>query len=317
MTRPSTSSNRLTLAGNSIATNYDRYTFYHLLAQLGTDSDPDDGKMNLNYRNIANGVVVPGMETNCIVWSPLEFFTNAADRMLRLYTTNWFYANPSNYLASYYNITGNYSFYYYDAHNNLVTYNPNGFGLTNSSFTPFLGWTNIVPAFGITNIPVYVNGQFVYSSAVNRVLQMAANLYDASTTNFFPSVFRPVFQMDQFTNLFIVGYSEVTNVLTSNPSTDFNFSLPYDVSQLGNLLKSGTVFANKPFGTNIYGVPWIIGAKKNLPAFNQFTMLNTVQVIRKLQVSRKVVDGPIITNHLYELSISNSDRGVLLELVFQ
>ncbi len=159
--------------------------------------------------------------------------------------------------------------------------------------------------FGVTNIPVYVNGQFVYTPAVNRVLQLAANIYDASTTNFYPSVFRPVFQIDQFTNLFIVGYTEVTNVLSINPGEDIQFSLPYDVSQLGGLLNSGAVLANKPFDTNIYGVPWIIGAKKNLPTFNQFSMLNTVTVDRELQVTRSTIVSPIYTNHLYLLSISN------------
>ncbi len=144
---------------------YDRYTFYRMLAQMGTDSDPDDGKMNLNYQNIVNGVVVPGMETNCLVWTPLDFFTSAADRMLRLYTTNWFCANPSNFIASYYGITGNYNFYYTNANGNRVAYDPTGFGLTNASLSAYLGWTNYVPAFGITNIPVYVNGQFVYSPA--------------------------------------------------------------------------------------------------------------------------------------------------------
>ena len=36
-----------------------------------------------------------------------------------------------------------------------------------------------MPAFGIAGIPVLVNGQFAYSSAINRVLQLAANIYDA------------------------------------------------------------------------------------------------------------------------------------------
>lgn len=60
---------------------YDRYTFYRLLEQMGTDSAPDLNKMNLNYRNISNGVVVVGMETNFLPWAPLEFFTNAAQRI--------------------------------------------------------------------------------------------------------------------------------------------------------------------------------------------------------------------------------------------
>ena len=172
--------------------------------------------------------------------------------------------------------------------------------MTNISLSPFLRWTNVAPGFGITNIPVYVNGQFVYSSAVNRVLQLAANLYEASTNETYPSVFRPVFTIDQYTNLFIVGYSNVTGVLVGSPANDIQFSLPYDVSQLGYLPRNTAML------TNIYGVPWIIGAKANLPGFNQLTMLNTVQATRALQVFRKTPDGPIYTNHLYQLYISNS-----------
>ena len=73
--------------------------------------------------------------------------------------------------------------------------------------------TNQIPAFGITNIPVCVNGQFAYSPAVNRLLQLAANIYDATTTNYYPHVFRPLFSRDRIarysrmgTNLFVSGY---------------------------------------------------------------------------------------------------------------
>jgi len=75
---------RLTSAGKK-GSSYDRYTFYRMLAQLGVESSaPFENKMNINYRNVTNGMVVAGMETNMIPWSPLEFFTNAADRMLRV-----------------------------------------------------------------------------------------------------------------------------------------------------------------------------------------------------------------------------------------
>ena len=60
--------NRLINTGSSNAT-YDRYTFYRMLDQLGTDSSADDGKMNLNYRNVTNGAVVVGMETNLYPWT--------------------------------------------------------------------------------------------------------------------------------------------------------------------------------------------------------------------------------------------------------
>ncbi len=62
-------------------------------------------------------------------------------------------------------------------------------------------WTNY-PAFGIDHIPVLVSNQFVYSPAVNRLLQLAANMYDATTNNSlrsgknYPSVFRPLFSRD-------------------------------------------------------------------------------------------------------------------------
>lgn len=304
--------NRLISAGNS-TTNYDRYTYYRLLSQLGTDSDPDDGKINLNFRNVTNGVVVPGMETNLYPWSAIEFFTNAADRMLRMYTTNWYAANPSAYLATYYNLSTNgYIHYYYDGFGNRVTNDPSGFGLTNRSFSLFLGWTNQVPAFGITNIPVFVNGQFVYSPSVNRVLQMAANLYDATSTNFYPSVFRPLFAHDHLGNVFIVGYTNLSfngipNIV-SGPS-DPQLSLPLDITAITNagVVKFGGI--SGLINTNVYGVPWIIGAKKNLPAFNQFSMLNQFQAERVLQIGRKSLAsggwGPVYTNHMYLLSVSN------------
>jgi len=100
---------RLGIGGTNVAVNglkptYDRYTFYRMLSQLGTDSAVDFSLMNLNYDNLdSSGRVVPGAETNLIGWTPLRFFTNAADRLLKVYTTNWYQAGPSNYLYTYYN----------------------------------------------------------------------------------------------------------------------------------------------------------------------------------------------------------------------
>ena len=90
-------------------------------------------------------------------WTPLDFFTNAADRLLRAYTTQWRNSNPTNFATTFY-------------------------AVTNFNFINADQWTNY-PAFGIANIPVLVSNQFVYSSAVNRLLQLAANMYDATTTN--------------------------------------------------------------------------------------------------------------------------------------
>jgi hypothetical protein len=286
--------NRLLNADNSVDT-YDRYTFYRLLAQLGTDSQPESGKMNLNYRNITNGVVVDGMETNLYPWTAIEFFTNAADRMLKLYTGNWFRESPSNFLSAYYGT--NYTFpIAFDQFGNMN-------GLTNA---PYFGITNQVPAFGIANIPVYVNGQPTYSSAINRLLQLAANMYDATTNSFYPSVFRPIFEHDTFGNIYIVGYTNLVSGFGPNTvsgSGDLQLAQIYEVSSLNSFFA-----ANIPLYVNAYGIPWIIGAKKGLPNFNEFSMNDAVQITRKLQIAKSVISPPKFshTNEMYILSVSNS-----------
>jgi hypothetical protein len=306
---------RLQEASTNIST-YDRYTFYRLLSQLGTDSAPESGKLNVNYVNVdAGGNIVPDMETNNYVWESAQFFTNAVDKMLRAYTAKWFQAGPSNYLATYYNVHTNY--YYTDISGTIHTNDPSGLGLINSLGTPnILGMTSDgIPTFGITNIPVWVNNQFVYAPAVQRVLQLAANIYDATTNNTavmghdFPSVFRPFFEVnDTLTsrNVFIGGYSEVINVDPATLNSVLNpayqpFGLPESLNTLVPNLP------NVPYHINIYGVPWIIGAKKGFPSFNEFSMDNVVTITRKMQVG-KTGSPPTIayTNSQYGFSINNS-----------
>jgi hypothetical protein len=284
---------RLLQAGTNVST-YDRYTFYRLLAQLGTDSTPDSGKMNLNYQNVdTNGNIVRGMETNFISWTPLAFFTNAADRLLRAYTTQWRNSNPTNFATTFYWVTN---------FNSIIA----------SQWT-----TNYLP-FGITNIPVLISNRFVYSSAVNRLLQLAANMYDATTNNTFrlgnnyPSVFRPTFWVTNefgYKNVYINGYEDVSdysqrNILTvGNPPLD----TPTNVDALPYGIVSGLSLPTR----NVYGVPWIIGAKKGFPNFNELSMESIVQTTRKLQVTRTVTNLPpqypqYATNQMYVFSITNS-----------
>ncbi len=258
--------NRLRSAGTNVST-YDRYTFYRMLDQLGTDSTPpSSGKMNLNYQNIVNGAVVPGMETNLYPWTAADFFTNAADLMLRYYTASW---------------------------------------LTNNlNSDVFQAAFNTGAPFGITNIPVLVSNRFVYSPAVNRILQLAANMFDASTNSPFPSVFRPVFwvvNQNGFKDVYIDGYEYVSSV---SGVADPVLNNVIDVTELvpGHDTR------------NVYGVPWIVGAKKGLPNFNQFYLLSAVQVERKLQVTRPAISAAdptpglseYRTNQMYVFSISNS-----------
>jgi len=292
--------------GGSTVSTYDRYTFYRLLAQLGTDSAPESGKLDVNYVNVdPAGNIVPDMQTNSIPWQPAQFFTNAADRMLRAYTTRWFQSNPSNYLATYYGIT-NYNYSYVDAYGTHIN-DRNGLGLTN---VPFFGMTNQIPAFGVTEIPVLVNSNFVYQPAVQRVLQLAANIYDATTNNTFalgrdfPSVFRPLFVKDKFSNIFIIGY---TNLNSVSGSADLRLSTPFDASFLAGT--PAVPVGNLPPVDNIYGVPWIIGAKKGFPSFNEISMQDVVTVTRKLQVTRSDFTATakiVATNAQYDMSISTA-----------
>jgi hypothetical protein len=278
---------RLQQAGTNNST-YDRYTFYRLLSQLGTDSTPESGKMNLNYDNLdpyTNGIA---SSTNFMAWTPIAFFTNAADRLLRAYTTQWRNSNPTNFATTFYTVT-NFNF-----------------DLTD--------WDNY-PAFGITNIPVLVSNQFVYSPAVNRLLQLAANMYDATTNNFgaifeasvnnynYPSVFRPTFwvtNVNGYRNVYINGYQFVIlNNSAYNPITlDPQLALPINVTAL----PPGTST------TNVYGIPWIIGAKKGFPNFNEFSMESIVWIKRKLEITRPSIDAQLSdyhTNQMYILAISN------------
>jgi hypothetical protein len=310
--------NRLMNAGNGNS-SYDRYTFYRMLDELGTDTVPEQSKLNLNYSNAvvnySNGVVmgvtiVPGAETNLVPWTAQDFFNAAADSMLKLYTTNWYASDPTNFLLTYYG----------GIPPNTPYIGPNGFGLTNF---PYLGMTNEVPAFGISHIPVYTWNNylgryvFAYTPAVNRVLQLAANIYDAATNTAameggnYPSVFRPVFERNVDDNVFIVGYTNLMHGGVPNTvggTTDPQLSLPLDISSLTTM---GTI--NNPIYTNgasvnVYGVPWIIGAKKGFPALNQFSMVNAAQFTRKLQVVRDHI-GPganIWTNQMVVMSITNN-----------
>jgi len=282
--------------GGTTVSTYDRYTFYRLLSQLGTDSTPESGKMNLNYDNLdlgSNGVLTlngTASATNFVGWQPLAFFTNAADRLLRAYTTQWRNGNPTNFATTFYTVTD--------------------FTFTNYPDN----WTNY-PAFGIGNIPVLVSKQFVYSSAVNRLLQLAANLYDATTNNAFalgknyPSVFRPTFWVTNeygYTNVYINGYQQVVSVVGTN---DYQLNLPLEVTGL----PLGASTNNFPLtGVNVYGVPWIIGAKKGFPNFNEFVMENVVGVTRRLQLTRNTNTSPPTmtgTNQMYLMSF-NSSLGV-------
>ena len=64
-----------------------------------------------------------------------------------------------------------------------------------------------------------------------------------------------------------------------------------DDPQLAQPIDAVTLSATTPtvinnLAVNVYGVPWIIGAKKGFPNFNEFEMENIFQLTRKLQLTR-------------------------------
>ncbi|MDB6018822.1 MAG: hypothetical protein JWR19_3311 [Pedosphaera sp.] len=254
-----TFSNRLYSAGLQTNSSYDRYTFYSLLRQMGVESAPvSPDALNLNYVNVG-GLVA----TNFVAWNnALQFFTNAADRLIKDMVS----AYPSNYPAN----------------------------------------LNL----SVTNIPIYPTNY--YSSSINRMLQLAANIYDASTNRaflvgpnpnaapYYPSVFRPTFGVSG-NNIYINGFVEV-----GANTTDYQtipFSLPEDAQAVITKLN------NTPLAVmNIYNIPWVIGAKKGFPNFNELSMESITQITRRLQIDKHTLDTPRsgwTTNQLYVIGISN------------
>jgi hypothetical protein len=153
--------------------------------------------------------------------------------------------------------------------------------------------------FGVTNLPVYstTDPTVNYSASIHYLLQCAANAYDATTpaTNL-PSVFRPLFCW-QSNVLYIVGYTCVSN--------DF-------YTQIGGGFKAltdPTISTND----NVWGIPWVVGAKGQVPAFNEYCHSSAFFVGRDILFVRSIAsDGqpntnmpPQYTNVIYSMTISN------------
>ncbi|MDB6111661.1 MAG: hypothetical protein JWR69_3411 [Pedosphaera sp.] len=144
----------------------------------------------------------------------------------------------------------------------------------------------------VTNIPVYPTN--AYTPSVHRLLQLAANICDAANTNYFPSVFRPVFTNAPGTNISIIGYVE-----------EGSNSVAYLSPPLSLPEEAGSVGSNT---TNIYGIPWVIGVKKGFPNFNELAMTSVGQITRRLQVDKHIYNAPRSTwsiSEMYQIGFSN------------
>lgn len=291
------------LAGLHLSQNanltYDRYTFYRLLGQLGTDV-PDGrfesgfdrsqtssrnpagvfyrrAKLDLNFRqddpngDKAASASVAGFAD----WRPVEWFTNAASRL-------------------------------------LLTEFPNGLPRKLSATESTWG----IPVHTVATNEVgqrYLTN--VYGSQMHRLLQVSANIYDYATNRMvrssyphLPSVFLPVLYRDNHTGggtnsdpriARIARFDEVTgtNVL-SYPLVDLDDSRfvgglsGKKVSNDGqpDLRDSAKEDLNGPNSLRqaLYvGVPLVIGAKKGFPSFNEGFWQSALQVTRRLFVIKQ------------------------------
>jgi len=203
------------------------------------------------------------------------------------------------------------------------TINPST-GTASVSATNFVSWqptnffynaanrllANAGYTFTITNIQIYPTN--FYTPSVHQLLQLAANMYDASTnriigsiSNGYPTVFRPFFLVGPTTRggtntIFINGYTELNDPGSMGKMmTDSQAGTIIDLNYIQN------VRAVRP-NSLIAGIPLIVGAKKGWPSFNEFGLQSAIQVTRNLEFHRAVAGGPVTqTNQMYQLSISN------------
>jgi hypothetical protein len=254
----------------SQATANDPYAFYSALAQLGTESEAADlaGKIHLNYVN-----QVVDLPTLADIQKDARF---AQVQGLQVGPGS-FLLSPTNFvpwdLASAPELSVQF----------FTTVAQRLFLQQFRDFNP--GW-DPNPAISYTNIPsityIQVAPTNFYTPAVHRLLQEAANIYDATRSNIYPSVFRPMFTsavVAGSTNVFLVGF------------TNDNQRSTLDKWYLDSWR---------------YGIPLVVGAKQGYPNFNEYTLETDVQVTRKLQFFRPDTNSaPVRTNQMYILGISN------------
>ena len=150
-------------------------------------------------------------------------------------------------------------------------------------------------------LPVHPTNQ--YTPTLHRLLQVTANLYDATTTNDWPTVFRPLFRTDG-SNVFIVGYRELTDAQLQDPAVGVMLD-PSDAVQLQRIPPLGSPDQGALTEPLVVGIPEVIGAKKGLPNFNEFSLQTIVRVYRKLLLKKSSPSVVTLTNQMYFISISN------------
>ncbi len=269
---------RTNFAGNKLVSTYDQNTFYRMLGSLGTDTG--DGryesgtnysgafyrraKLNINYAPDNNDPTVDLASSADISffndWKPIAWFTNAVHRLLLTEFTNGL---PDRQLLT----------------NSRTAHLGHGLAIHG---------TNVIR--GVTNI-------YRYDAEVHRLLQVAANIYDAThyvstarpgnPRGDIPSVFRPILYQQQTNGGLLVriaGFQEVTNAVPlGRPWVDLD-----DNRQAARLSSNPDVAAILAAGLdfNAAGIPWVVGAKRGLPNFQEGYWQSRLDITRRLNITK-------------------------------
>jgi hypothetical protein len=258
---------RLVQAGNFWGDTEYRYAYHTLLAQMGVDSLPaNEDRIHLNYVNVTT-------VTNVDVMTGQPYLTNRVVPHLVTNFVPWSIIDPQ-------------------LGNQRLNFFTNAVDRT-------LG--HLYGATLRDGIQVYPTNN--YNGAVHRVLQVAANILDASTNRvdlsdepYFPSVFRPLFRRSN-TNLVIAGYAEVVDARQV-------LDTPWIDLRQANL---ASVFPdeNELYPVNVHGVPLVVGAKKGWPNFNEFQLQTSVQITRRMEAYKASRAAAPRLHQSYEVGISN------------
>ncbi len=142
-------------------------------------------------------------------------------------------------------------------------------------------------------IQVYPTNE--YTPAVHRLLQVSANLDDAArqgqpgSARDLPAVFKPVFLMDSDA-IFISGYQEVVGDARGLLTQPRALENPAERAAL------------RP-EDNVYGIPWIIAARKGVPNFNELSVDILFEISRALELRKpSSYAAPNETNQLVLVS---------------
>lgn len=147
----------------------------------------------------------------------------------------------------------------------------------------------------LSQVQIYPINQ--YTPAVHRLLQVTANLWEATANSpdGLPTVFRPRFRVVG-NAVYLSSYVVVTNASELNGLSLFELNALTNARAL--IPASGDVL--------IYGVPLVIGARKGLPNFNEFQIAPTFELARKIQLIKPTASSTIIseTNQFFTLALT-------------